>query len=133
MTKIDFTNAGDLDEFEPVPEGIYSCRVEDVEEKQTAGGHPLWRLQFAITEGVHAGRFLWDNLVFSPKALGRSKHALEAFGVDASGTVDLSAQSLVGYRCRLSVYITDWEGKQRNAVHFRGYESADAIADGTPF
>lgn len=131
MPKVNFENVDAPRPFEPergdpVPAGTYVSSVVAVEETVTRHGDEMWRLRFAIQEGPHQGRFIWDNLPFSEAALPRLKLACGALGLDIAGEVDLVPEDLLGCSCRLRVSVERHEGKRRNKVAFEGYEPVEA-------
>ncbi len=131
MPKVDFTKIGDIAEYAPLPEGEYPCRLTQVEQTQTRNGDDLWRLRFVVTAGEFTGRYIFDNLVFSPKALPRVKLLCNRLGVDVNGEVDLRPDHLLQRQCLVTVAIEEYadeEGatKKRNRVPFAGYEAVAA-------
>lgn len=145
MPRIDFSTVEDAKAFTPLPEGQYVAEVSSVEETTTNRGEPMWKLRLKVLEGPHAGRFLFDNLVFSPKALKRVKFVCARLGLDTTGEVDLTPRLLRGRTARVTVTIEDYiddEGKarSRNSIPFAGYESvaeeataAEEDEDDAPF
>ena len=139
MPRIEFPKIEDAQDFSPIPAGQYLCRVERVEETKTLGGDDMWRLGLVVTEGPHEGRWVFDNLAFSPAALKRVKLVCAALGVDVTGTVDLLPSTIRGCKCRLDVDIEQYvdnqgRDRERNTVPFAGYEPVDAQdAGASPF
>ena len=90
-------------------------------------------------EGEHEGRKIFDNMVFSEKALKRVKLICSRLGLDVSGELDLTPDMLKGRACLVTVetqeYVND-EGrnKKRNVVPFAGYEriETDGATVSTP-
>jgi hypothetical protein len=130
MPKIDFNKIDDVGGFTPLPDGKYPCRLDDIEESATQYGDEMWKLKFAVTSGEHKGRFIFDNLVFSAKALKRAKLICSRLGVDVSGEVELTPAMLIGKECILTAETEEYENeegvlKKRNFVPFAGYERLD--------
>ena len=130
MPKVDFSQIDDVTDYSPIPEGDYLCRLTDVEESETRNGDDLWKLRFAVEKGEFAGRCVFDNLVFSEKALPRVKLICSRLGVDMSGELDLQPHHLLEKTCLITVTIEDYEDeegntKKCNRVPFAGYEFAD--------
>ena len=130
MPKIDFSKVDDTKGFNPLPIGEYLCRVDDIEELFTQRNDEMWRLRFEVVEGKHAGRYIYDNLVFSAAAMKRVKLICSRLGLNTYGEIDLTPDLLQGRRCYVSVLIeeyTDNNGniKKRNVVPFAGYEQAE--------
>lgn len=133
--EINFDQIEGINEFQPVPEGRYQCRVVDVKEAQTSRGYAMWKVRLEIAEGEHAGHALFDRLVFSPAALRRVKRVCQCLGLDTAGKRELTPEMLVGRLCMVHAVVEDYvdpEGETRtsNAVPFDGY--APVEDDGLP-
>ena len=50
MPKIDFNNVDDIQDFSPLPEDKYLCRVAEVEEATTQYGDEMWKLRFVVEQ-----------------------------------------------------------------------------------
>lgn len=134
MPKIDFNKVDDVQDFSPLPDGKYLCRVVEVEEATTQYGDEMWKLRFAVESGPQRGRYIFDNLVFSEAALKRVKLICSRLGLDVSGKLDLTPALISGRSCHVTVATEayeDQEGKtkRRNVVPFAGYESAEAQSE----
>lgn len=66
MAKFGF-NAAEVEvpapaDYSPIPEGEYTLKALDAEEKSTARGDGSYiKVKFEVTKGEHAGRLLWQN------------------------------------------------------------------------
>jgi len=134
MPRIDFSAVEDAKDFTPLPEGEYLCRVDNVEESLTGAGAEMWKLRLAVVSGEHKGRYVFDNLVFSEKALKRAKFVLRCLGIDVSGEIDVTREMIVGKQANVRVDLEEYaddEGreKKRNRVPFAGYEKPDDDAE----
>jgi hypothetical protein len=132
---LNFDEIGELGEYEPVPEGTYTCRVAKVEEKQTRHGHDMWTLRLEIEDGEFAGRSIFDRMVFSKAALPRAKMIFNCLGIDTRGSRAVTPDTIIGRRCRVEAVIksyADDDGVERftNKVPFEGYAPVDD--DGLP-
>jgi hypothetical protein len=130
MPKVDFSRVDDVQDFSPLPDGKYLCEVSEIEETTTQYDDEMWKLKFEVAEGQHAGRFIFDNLVFSEAAMKRAKLICSRLGLDVSRELDLTPSLLKGRRCYISVLTEEYEDdegriKKRNVVPFAGYERAD--------
>jgi hypothetical protein len=134
---INFKGVPDQATQEPVPDGVYECKTVSFEPGRTKSGDLYWRLCHEILGGPPGtgvevcGRRVYDNLVFSPKAMSRAKAAFKAYGFDVSKDADIrwNASDLIGRAVRLAL-VTE-EGtlqypQRRNAVAYRGYLAEDA-------
>ena len=130
MPKINFDRVDDIDDFTPLPDDDYLCKLAEIEEASTQGGDELWKLRFEVIEGEYAGRFIFDNMVFSEKALKRAKLICSRLGLNVSGEIDLTPEMLLNKVCILKVTTEEYEDsegktKKRNVVPFAGYERAE--------
>jgi hypothetical protein len=49
-------------EYDPIPEGEYTLKALDAEEKATSRGDGSYiKVKFEVVKGEHAGRLLWQN------------------------------------------------------------------------
>lgn len=138
MPKINFATVDSINDFAPLPDGEYVCSLTDIEADVTRAGDPMWKLRWAVTEGEYAGRLLFDNLVFSPKAMPRLKLVCASCGLDVSGELDLEPPMLLDKRARVSVYqdaYIDDHGvtKVRNQIPYDGYAAATDDGNDYPF
>jgi hypothetical protein len=139
MPKIDFSTIEDAKTFTPVPEGTYLAEVNSVEQTTTGKGNEMWKLKLKILEGEHAGRHLFDNLVFASAAMKRIKLVCSRLGLDTSGELDLTPAMLRGRAALVTVQIEEYvddDGKERrrNRIPFDGYEAVgNASEEDAPF
>jgi hypothetical protein len=125
MKRIDFRNVANVDEYAPVPAGRYSVEIEEAEEDLTRNGDERITLRLRVLDGEHAGAAIFDRIYFSPRALPRLKHLLDAVGVETGADVDVSADLLRGKRCSVDVVVesyvkTDGSEGKTNSVPFAG-------------
>jgi hypothetical protein len=90
----------------------------------------MWKVRHLVTKGEFKGRYIFDNLVFSEKALKRAKLILRCLGVDVSGEINLTPEMIKRKQAIVTVKLEDYvddEGreKKRNRVPFAGYEKPD--------
>ena len=71
-------------EYQPLPPGIYVCRIVSGSIMQTKRGDDAYRMNFEVTEGEHSRRRLSRIWTLSEKAIGYSKRDLAAFGLTTS-------------------------------------------------
>ena len=126
MPRIDFGTIEDAKGYSILPEAGYRCRFADIEETSTQYGDDMWKLTLMVAAGDYEGRRIFDNMVFSDRALARVKLICAALGIDVSGSVDLVPAMLLGKECNVTVEIQEYEDstgklKQRNSVPFAGY------------
>jgi len=134
MPRINFASIDSVNDFAPLPDGEYTCNLADIETDITRAGDPMWKLRWAVEAGEYAGRILFDNLVFSPKAMPRVKLVCASCGLDVTGEVDLEPSMLMGKRARVTVYVEEFRddagiAKVRNRIPFGGYAAIGAADD----
>lgn len=138
MPRIDFSNVSDTVDFAPLPDGDYVCQLTDIEVDRTKAGDEMWKLRWAVQGGEYDGRLLFDNLVFSQKALSRVKLICGCCGVDTNGTVDLEPTVLLDKQALISTYqeeYTDDVGRTKvtNRIPFEGYSFVPSGGQDAPF
>lgn len=132
MPRVDFRGRRDQSEcHSAIPVGTYRARLIDVQEGLTKRGDPLWKLDFAITDGPHAGRHVLDRLAFSEAALGRVALFCEALGIEATDEVDLRPELVQGCECEIAVIhrsYVDRRGRDRvgNEIPWAGFKCCDS-------
>ena len=140
MPKVDFSKIDDVQDFSPLPAGKYPCKLVEVEEARTQYDDEMWKLRFQVASGQYAGRFIFDNLVFSEAAIKRAKLICSRMGINVSGELNLTTDMLKGRACQVTVDVEDYEDKEgktkkRNVVPFAGYERSgqtDEAAESQP-
>ena len=98
----------------------------------------MWKLRWQVEGGEHDGRLLFDNLIFSPKAMSRCKLICSSCGLDVSGVVDLDPPMLLDKRALISTYQEEYEddkgqSKVQNRIPFDGYGCVPGESETTPF
>lgn len=119
-------------EFETIPEGVYPCRVLDVLAKKSSQGGVYWSIKNEIQSGPYAGKFIWDNLFFSPKALNRFFlvwKRLTGMELDRTKDIDVEEGDLIGCKANVTVVhkqeVYEGKTKTRAKVSFEGYSDYD--------
>lgn len=119
-------NFADIEDFEALPEGVYSAVIEKVEyrEPKEKGKAPYLNVEYTVSEGEFESRKLWEVLSWSPKALFRMRDFFLAFGFeDGAYELDIDDESnllldpdLVGYAVELTVENEIYNKKEVNRV-----------------
>ena len=148
--KLNFGAIPDPEDYSPVPEGEYLCKLIAIEQGRARSNDEMWTLKWVILNGPHEARYPLDRLIFNETSLPRVKLLCSALGFDVSGEGDLTPALLIQKTCVVRVEIDqydDREGKKRtgNRVPFNGYlastpspppqpgASDDAAEDDLPF
>lgn len=82
-----FDSVAPAAEYQPLPPGIYSARVQIGEYTTTKAGAEAYRMKFEITEGDHAGKTVSRMWTFGVKALPHTRRELLRFGLDNSASL----------------------------------------------
>jgi hypothetical protein len=112
-----------------IPEGVYVCKVVKVEEGTTKDGDAeTWRLHLAVVGGEHDGVRLFDSLIWSEKALKRTKlvlHRLAVLGYDVDDEeAEYKSELLVDALVNVTVVDDEYNGRVRSRVAFDGLDIA---------
>jgi hypothetical protein len=146
MPYLEFTKAGDEGERELLPDGRYLAAVETIEERRTRSGDEMWRVALVITGGgadgdAFRGRRVFDNWVFSRRALPRMREIAIAFGVDAARDREVTRREFLGREAEVEVRTrrSRHEGRFENYIPYAGYlrpaqdPGGAAVGDEVPF
>ena len=95
--EVDFSQVEDIEDLRAVPPGEYECRVAEVRESQSPGGHTRWGLRWEVASGEWQGRTAcWDSLHWSDRGLPRAKYVLQVLGFEVDGPLAVEARELEG-------------------------------------
>jgi hypothetical protein len=112
----------------PLPRGTYRCRIVDGEFIEAKSGTKGYQLAFAVIDGEHKGRRVWDTCWLTPAALPMSKQRLSKLGVDDLAVLDNPLPQ--GIVCSVKVVLReDDDGTERNRVV--SFDVVDVIVDPT--
>ncbi|MCF6147307.1 MAG: hypothetical protein E3K37_01470 [Candidatus Kuenenia sp.] len=136
MPRIDFDKIGEIEDYSPVPEDSYVCELVEITEDETKNGDEMWKLKFEIAEGEYQGRYLFDNIVFSPEAAKRVKFICSRLGLKTSGNVELTPEMLLNRKTIINPITEDYidengKTKKHNKIPFAGYELYEGAPVGT--
>lgn len=116
-------NTGEVQEFEPIPQGTYDAVVSAAEyvEESESSGEPFVKFEFTVDEGEFSGRKLFLNRSCQPQALWSLKRTLRVLGVE-DGVLDNEWDTeevlpdIIGNPCRIRVGMKEYMGEERNEV-----------------
>ena len=128
--EVDWDEVNEAQNFTLIPEGSYTCKVTDVEEKTSSNDNEMWNVTWEVLDGEFAGRKVFDRVMFTEKSLPRCKLMCAALGMDMRGRVNLTPELLLGRSCILHVEEDEYEDKNgkmvpKNSVPFGGFEPVD--------
>jgi len=112
MPRVSFGGPKPARNYDPIPEGRYLSTIKDIEETTTRKGDPMWKLRLQIEEGEHAGRLVFDRIVFSQRAQERLQMFCRALGLPTKGEIDLQPEMVEGKSCVVVVETEDYEDNE---------------------
>lgn len=112
-----------------MPDGDYLAKVVDAEERTASTGTEMIALKLEVTKGAYAGKWVWDNLVFSAKAMPRLKIVGKAMGLNMKGEADITPNMFLGKVCVITTAQESYNGKTRAKITFDGYAPASDYAE----
>lgn len=138
MPRVDFSTVSEIASFSPIPDGEYLCRLTDIETDLTRAGDEMWKMRLQVEGGEYDGRLLFDNLVFSAKAMSRVKLVCQCCEIDVSGELDLQPPLLLEKRFMVTTFQEEYEDdkgqtKIQNRIPFDGYGIVPGDSESTPF
>lgn len=122
MPTLNFKDVPDAGNFPVIPEGTYRLEVVEIDDTaDTRAGEEMWKIRLKVVGGEFKGCMVFDNLVFSPKALGKVKMLCKAVGIDTSGAVNLTPGLILHKQFKASVIVDEYQGQSKNKIPFAGY------------
>ncbi len=113
----------------PTP-GIYTIKVIDGEKTYTKNGDEMWKMKYEIIEnGPFFGSLIFENIVFSEKALHRAHLIFAAFDIDMTvGEREYEYFELLDRVCKVNLENENYTDKSGNVktkakISFDGYYS----------
>lgn len=125
---VDLWNATEAaKEYEPIPEGTYTCHLIEGHLSQSRSGTPCYKCTFRVIDGPHEGRRLWWEIWLTQKAMAMAKRDLAKLGIQRPEQMEQPVPQWL--RCRVVVTIeTDDSGTARNRVR----NNVEVIGKDTP-
>lgn len=107
----------------PIAEGKYMCVIHEAKETTSQQGTPGVEVVFRIVGGDFDGRFIWDRIWFTQKAMGMARWKVECTGmVIPAGAWTLEPSALVNRRVEVTVRHEEYDGKTQAKV--KGWDPA---------
>jgi hypothetical protein len=132
--RVDWDTVPDAPTYEPLPVGWYRVKVENCTETLTRTQDTMFGIVFVVQDGVHAGRKLFDNIIFSEKCYSRAKLVCKRLGLSVEGIANVEPADLLGKEVMIQTsgfetYLKDGNERIKNVIPFDGYRSLDNEVD----
>jgi len=116
--------------YTPIPEGEYDVIIEHAEEQRSkASGKEMMKLSVSILYGNHAGRKLWDYIVYDDNAARKFRDILRSCGLPDL-MQDITQELFEGAAGRVKVKHELYQGERKAKLHYWiEAESGDAAED----
>jgi hypothetical protein len=111
--KYDVTNA-EVSDFEPVPAGIYRCKVEEATiGNSKSSDAPMLSLVLVIMSGDHKGRKFWYYVLLDGTQDRRLREIAEALALPLKGnlTTEALTGSILGVKSRIEAASGQYDAK----------------------
>lgn len=110
-------NFKDVKSYKTPPEGDYVLKVVEAELAESANENEMIKMEAEIVNGDYSGSKVWHNLVFSEKALWKTREALEAMGIEVpDGVLELDPSDLVDCEFGATLFHDTYEGTKRAKI-----------------
>ena len=117
MPKVNFKNVDETQQFKVIPEGDYVAEIVKVEELKTKNDDDMWKVQFKVIEGEHAGTSVTTFLVFNEGGYGNIKKLYkEIGGFDLAKSHNCIPSDIEGEKLIITVAIGEYTNKEGNKV-----------------
>lgn len=130
------SNLSDVEKPLPLPAGLYTGEIQDVQIQTSQKGNQYFAIKFVIpqdeisadiSDQFEDGAAMFYNRVVVPngkdrRALFNLRKFIEAIGLD-SNTTQIDPNQWMGARARLKVVTSKWEGEDRAEI--KSIESAE--------
>lgn len=114
----------DFENQEPVPSGWYQVEIIKAEKIEKDGKSPYVSTWFKIVEGMHSGRYIFHNFIFTEKAIGFMKPLLLAINYSSDEEIEIEPSEWEGEQLMLLIGHRIWNGKKKEeAVAYKSLES----------
>lgn len=120
MFEHDYTGVNERGQgFDPIPEGDYNFVITKTQDQKTSNKDNMVNVTCKVADGPYAGRLVWHNVVFLPKAhkaAGMSKHFLHVINQPFEGVVTVDSKNWIDEVFRAHVKIAEFNGKPKNEI-----------------
>lgn len=100
----DFTG---VKSYKQVPEGRYTAKIKEIEEKVFSSGNDGFVVQFEVLSGLGKEGVVFENYPILDTSLWKIKALLEAIGIDASKKIKLDLMKLIGKKLIIEVTLEE--------------------------
>lgn len=122
-------NFKDVKVFKTPPEGDYVLKVIEAELGESSNNNnAVISLECEVAQGKYEGSKVWHTLVFSEKALWKTREALEAMGQDVpDGEMEIDPSDLVDCEFGATLFHDTYEGTKRAKI--AEFLAADEVSE----
>lgn len=117
--------------FEALPEGEYEVLISKAEPTTSkTSGAPMIKVELTVRGDVEqegAKRKVFDNVVFSEKAMFKVHQIAGIAGVQAAANIDDFASQLYGKSVRIKTKNEEYQGKTNAKVHYYMESKVDPV------
>lgn len=118
--KADKEAAANDSAYPVAPDGEYYLTCVEATERKAKSGRDMIEMELVICEGEYEERVrIWNYLTFieaGAKGHGMTLHALKAFGIDADGDVEITADMFKGVSVKAELGQETYNGKLKNVI-----------------
>jgi hypothetical protein len=117
--RLDMTNIDENSTGFPVPiPDLYTVQIVSVIEKKTKKGDDMIevKLQICNDDSEFNNAYIWDNIVFSPAIMGRTKHFLHCIGEPYKGEIEIDSDHWMHSKTDIELVNEEYQGKIRAKV-----------------
>lgn len=138
---LDRNNMGSGD-FKPLEIGEYECIISKVETAESSNGNQMLKVTLTVRDDVSqegGKRKIFDNIVFTEKAMFKVNQFANAVGIEGAGNLDEFASQALYKPVRIKNKHEEYNGKTNDKVAFynpaqveyngQGGTSADPFAN----
>lgn len=131
-------SAGDGNNYQPLPEGTYDFRIEEVVQGNSKNGNPQLQLKMEVIDGPYTGKKISNWYSLLPQSGWKLDALLDALEIEKEDTgevdengkpvLDFDTDWLIGRCVAYDVKHREWNGKINNDFQNEAMSAFDAEA-----
>lgn len=119
--------------FQTPPEGEYECLISKAEPTVSkTSGAPMVKVELTIRKDVEqeaGGRKVFDNIVFSEKAMFKVHQIAGVAGVQNANNIEDFASQLYGKAVKIKTKNEEYQGKENAKVNYYMNSDLEGVSD----